>query len=188
MLLVIGALCLLSVETLSVHSLVLSKTTVMMQSEAELASISVAQSMLDEILGANYDSATISKRVWVASKFTPTAYLGPEALNSITLPEQPDTATSYQSLKKYDDVDDYNNYRRLYYSSTLGLFAVTDSVYYVDENDPTQKSSGQTFYKKIVITVRHPNFCPVDIMGSYDMWSSPYYVQMVDIAVYRTYF
>jgi len=191
-LIIIGALTLLSIVSLSVNSLVLNTTQTYIQTEAQLTAISVAQSMLDEIMTQSFDSATVSgARVWDSTKFTPIARLGTETspgineVTAVSLPEPPDTSVAYYSTRKYNDVDDYNNYRRYYYSSALGLFAVIDTVYYVQETNPDQKSTGQTNYKKIVVTVRHPNLV---IQGSYNAWQGRYYVQLSNVAVYRRYF
>jgi hypothetical protein len=191
-LMIIGALTLLSVVSLSVNTLILNTTVTYIQTEAQLTGISVAQSMLDEIMTQSYDSATVNgTRIWDSTKFTPTSRLGRETspgineVTAVTLPESPDTAVPYSSVRKYNDVDDYNNYRRYYYSSALGLFAVVDSVYYVRESNPDQQSTSQTYFKKIVITVRHPNLC---IQGTYNPWQGRYYVQLSNVAVYRRYF
>ena len=195
MLLVIGALTLLSIVTLSVNSLIVSKTTTILQAEAYLAAISIGQSMMDEILRTQYDTATIPpKKVYPGqqSKFTPYGRLGPETgpgineVTSVSLPEVPDTSVGYSSAIKYNDVDDYHLYRRYYYSPSLGVFTVTDSIYYVLEDNPDQVSGSQTFFKKIVVTVRHRNLAPDDL--SYNEWTSPYFVQISDIAVYRRYY
>jgi len=191
-LLIIGALTLFSIVSLSVNSLILSKTTAFYQTEAQLTGISVAQSMLDEIMTQGYDSASVTGiRIWDSTKFTPSGRFGPETspgineITAVTLPESPDTLTSYSSVRKYNDIDDYNNYKRYYYSSALGLFAVIDSVFYVQESNPDQKSSYQTYFKKIIVTVRHPNLC---FDGGYNPWQGRYYVQLSNIAVYRRYF
>jgi|WetSurMetagenome_2_1015567.scaffolds.fasta_scaffold328718_1 hypothetical protein len=191
-LLIIGALTLLSVVSLSVRTLVLNTTVTYIQSEAQLTGVSVAQSMLDEIMSQEYDSSTTQgKRIWDSTKFTQPTRLGPETspgineITSVTIPESPDTVTSFFSVRKYNDVDDYNNYKRYYYSSALGLFAVVDSVYYVQELNPDQRSTNPTYFKKIVVTVRHPNLC---IEGSYNPWQGRYYVQLSNVAVYRRYF
>ena len=100
-LLVIGALTLLSIVALSVNSLILSKTTAILQAEAYLAAVTIGQSMLDEIMVARFDSAVIgTKKVFPgqASKFTPISRFGPEVSGTygneqslVSIPENPDT-------------------------------------------------------------------------------------------------
>lgn len=194
-LLVIAALTLLSIVSLSVNSLIVSKTTTILQAEAYLASVTIGQSMLDEIMVARFDSAVLgSKKVFPgqAAKFTPTAYLGRETNgtsgNEYTLvgvPENPDTVSYYASSRYYDDIDDYQGYRRYFYSQSLGTFTVTDSIFYWQESSDTTVSY-QTFFKKILVTVRHPNLAVDD--ASYNPWGSRYYLQIADVAVYRRYY
>jgi len=195
-LLIIGALVILSFVTLAINSMLVSKTTTILQSEAHLTAISIAQSMIDEIMTAGYDSATIGKRKYPGqeSQLTPANSLGPETnttpseVTAVSLPEPPDTTIQYKSATKYNDIDDYNNYKRYYYSPSLGIFSIVDSIYYVTFNTPDQKSNTQTFFKKVVVTVRHPNFYPVDQLRMFDQWQGRYYLQLSDIAVYRRYF
>ncbi|MDI6766491.1 MAG: hypothetical protein QME52_06685 [Bacteroidota bacterium] len=192
MLLVIGALTLLTIMSLSVNTLILSKTTTILQAEAELTAISIAQSMLDEIKTKYFDQrvAYDSVKVYNLSLMTHPSAFGPSGVEAgkVPLPEPPDTVVPYKSMKKsnYDDVDDYHNYRRFYYSYALGLFTVVDSVYYVLESNPDQVSGTQTFVKRIVVTVRHRNLAPAE--ASYNQWTSRYYLQLADIAIYRRYY
>ncbi len=191
-LLVIGALTLLSIVSLSVNTLIVSKTTTILQAEAELTAISIAQSMLDEVKTKYFDQrvAYDSVKVFNPSFFTAPASFGPSGAEAVKvpLPEPPDTVVPYKSMKKsnYDDVDDYHNYRRFYYSHALGLFTVVDTVFYVLESNPDQVSGTQTFVKKIVVTVRHRNLAPAE--ASYNQWTSKYFLQLSDIAIYRRYY
>lgn len=180
MLAVLGALIILGGITLTVNRMLISKTTDMLNAETSLVAVSIAQTMIDEIQTKSYDLATAGgAKVYDSTAFTSPSELGPSSTEShnVPLPEPPDTTTPYKSISKvtgYNDVDDYNGYTRKAYSSLLGTFTVVDTVYYVSESNPNQKSSTQTFYKKIIVTVRHPNM------------SSP--LQLSDIAVYRRYF
>ncbi|MBA4312909.1 MAG: hypothetical protein C0417_09790 [Chlorobiaceae bacterium] len=194
-LLVIAALTLLSIVALSVNSLIVSKTTTILQAEAYLAAVTIGQSMLDEIMVARFDSAVLgTKKVFPgqAAKFTPVTYFGPEVNGTsgnertlVSLPESPDTATIYGASRYYDDIDDYHCYKRYYYSEALGVFTVTDSIFYwLEGSDAT--TSSQTFYKKILVTVRHPNLAFDD--NVFNPWGSRYYLQISDVTVYRRYY
>ena len=189
MLMVLGALMLLSLVALSVNSMLVNKTSTMLETEADLNAVSLAQSMLDEILADSYDAATASgTKVYDSTEFTSASGLGPNSTeaSNVPLPEPPDTVVSYKSLKYYNDVDDYNGYKRVAFASSMGPFSIIDSVYYVSESNPDQKSTTQTFYKKVVVTVRHRNMYPAS--ETFDQWAGKYYVQFSDVAVYRRYF
>ena len=186
MLLVIFALVLLASVSLSINRMLVEKTRVMLESEANETAISIAQTMLDEIMTKSYDAATApasgvhpkdgGSKIYDSTAFTAAGSLGPNSTEAgnVPLTEPPDTATAYKSIQYYNDADDYNNYTRKVYSSLLGTFTLVDTVYYVVEATPNVKSASQTFHKKVIVTVRHPNM------------SSP--LQLSDIAVYRRYF
>ncbi len=176
MLLVIGALVLLAGVTIVVNNMLATKTQTMLESEAGLNAISLAQSMLDEVMSKSYDARTADGTViFVASDFTSAGSLGCNATeaSNVPQPEPPDTARPYKSLKYYNDVDDYNNYKRYAFTS-MGTFTLIDTVFYVQETNPDQMVSVQTFAKKVVVTVTHPNM--------------KYALQLSNVAVYRRYF
>jgi hypothetical protein len=171
---VIGALILLGITSLSINNMLASKTTTMLQAEASLTAISIAQTMIDEIETKAYDAATANgTKVYSASSFTAPSGLGCNATEASNVP-QPDDTTPFASIQYYNDVDDYNNYSRTMYTPNLGNFSVVDTVIYVSEDNPDLQSNVQTYYKKIIVSVRHPNMS--------------YPVQLCDVAIYRKYF
>jgi hypothetical protein len=190
MLMVLGALVLLSLVALSINAMLVNKTTTMLEVESHLDAISLGQSMLDEILTKPYDAVVANgvTKIFDSSGFTASGGLGPSGAegSSVPLPEPPDTAVAFKSLKYYNDVDDYNGYKRLAYTNALGTFSIIDTVYYVSETDPRVRSTPQTFFKKIVVTIRHPNMYPSNV--PYSQWTGKYYLQVTDISVYRRYF
>jgi hypothetical protein len=173
MMLVLGALMLLSMLSLSVNSMFIDKTTTMLDAEANLDAVSIAQSMIDEIMTKSYDAATISAKVYSADQFTAASGLGPNSSEAAQV-GTPDAATPFASVAAFSDVDDYNNYRRTVANPRLGNFTVIDTVFYVLETNPDTKTTSRTFHKKIVVTVKHRNMLRP--------------LQISDIAVYRRYF
>ncbi|HZY10756.1 MAG TPA: hypothetical protein VFF29_06335 [Bacteroidota bacterium] len=179
MLTVIGALVVLSMVTLNVNKVLVDKSTTMLDAEAGLNAVSIAQTMLDEIMTKAFDAATVTQKVYDNEmyKLTASGSLGRSSLeaSNVPLPDpMPEGFKQYKSDKYYNDVDDYHLYRRVFRSIRLGDFTVRDSVLYVLETNPDQKSSTQTFMKKVVVTVSH-----------YTM-SSP--LKLSEVAVYRRYF
>lgn len=177
MLLTLGALMLLSAVTLTVNSMLVTKTTTMLEAEASLTAISIAQTMIDEVMTKSYDAATAGgTKIYDSTGFTAPNSLGRSATEAaaVPLPELPDTLVSYKSVAAYDDVDDYHLYKRYTYNQSMGTFTISDSIYYVAESNPDQKSSTPTYYKKIVVSVTHPNM--------------KYPLVLSDVVVYRKYF
>jgi len=172
MLTVLGALALLSLVSLSVNTMIVGKTTMMLDAEAQLNAVSIAQTMIDEIMTKTYDAATAASKVYNATDFTAPGGLGCSGTENSAVP-QPDKFP-YKSVPGYNDVDDYHKYTRIAFTPRMGNFTVVDSVFYVLEENPNKPSSTQTFFKKVVVTVRHPNM------------TSP--LQLSDVAVYRRYF
>jgi len=86
MLTVLGALALLSLVSLSINTMIVGKTTTMLDAEAQLNAISIAQSMIDEIMTKSYDAATVSEKVYDDSNFTASGSLGCSAYESGVVP------------------------------------------------------------------------------------------------------
>lgn len=173
MLMVLGAIMLLSMVSLSVNTMFIGKTTTMLDAEANLNAISIAQTMIDEIMVKSYDASTVSAKIFNPSSFTGAGSLGANGTETSNV-SQPDTASPFRSVQYYNDVDDYHLYRRVVNTPRLGKFVVKDSVFYVLESNPDQKAMTQTFHKKVVVTVSHPNMLRP--------------LQLSDVAVYRRYF
>ena len=198
MMMALMALVLLAGVSVSVNSMMASKNTTMLEVEANLNAISLGQSMLDEVLSQDYDLATVGgAKIYDAGSFTATSGLGPSALevsrvllpDSLVLPgplQMPSVDSAYKSNQYYNDVDDYNGYKRVAFTSTMTNFYIIDTVYYVSESNPDVKSSPQTFYKKVVVTIRHRSMCPPGV--SFNAWTGKYFLQLSDVAVYRRYF
>jgi hypothetical protein len=171
---VIAALILLGLTTLGINNMLAVKTTTMLQAEASLNAISIAQTMIDEIETKSYDAATAGgTKVYDPSNFTAPASLGCNASEASSVP-QPDVSTPFKSVAFYNDVDDYQNYRRVMVTPVMGPFTVVDTVVYVSEDNPDTKLNTQTFYKRITVTVTHANMS--------------YPLKLTDVAIYRKYF
>ena len=174
MLSVLGALMLLSMVSLGINTMLVSKTTVMLEAEASLSAISLAQTMIDEIQTKAYDAATVTAKVYDTSDLTASGGLGPNGITETPNVPQPDVSSPFKSVKYYNDVDDYNLYRRRASTPILGNFDILDSIYYVKESNPSTKSTSQTFFKKIVVKITHRNMA--------------YPLYLSDVVVYRRYF
>ena len=105
MLSVLGAIMLLSLVSLSINTMIVGKTTTMLEAEASLTAISLAQTMIDEIQTKSYDAATVSQKIYDPTKFTAADQLGCNSTEASNVP-LPDAATPFKSVKYYNDVDD----------------------------------------------------------------------------------
>ena len=184
---ILGAFAMLSMLALNVNRTMYSTQILGLETETTLNALSIGQSMLDEIMQKNFDQMTIDKIAYSYSDITAPWDLGPGPTEAITGWDSCYTSGGlfhdYQSKLKFSDVDDYKGYMRKVRDPRLGIFEVTDSVMYVKEAAPTVTSSSATFYKKIVVVVRHPNLPKVN-----DTSSTVIPIILRDIKIYRQYF
>ena len=170
MMLTIGALVLLGTLLISNNTLIRSQNQDSLGNEYTVAAYGVAQSVIDEAKLKSYDERTIGVNVADTSGMTTVASLGKDAttekLNGTAAnPDAVDTLTTaspfsaanpgFRSAIKFDDVDDYNGYKRaLNRSRALEGDTVAVSVGYADVNSPnTAVTTYRTYCKKMTVTV-----------------------------------
>jgi hypothetical protein len=184
---ILGAFAMLSMLALNVNRTMYGSLVLGLEMEATLNALSIGQSMLDEVMQKNFDQKTISKIAYSYSDITAAGSLGPGGGEEVTGFDSAYTSGGtfhdFQSKSKFNDVDDYKGYTRKVWDNRLGYFEVTDSVKYVKESDPNAVSSTATFYKMVVVVVRHPN-----LPRSSDTSSASMPIVLRDVSVYRQYF
>jgi len=170
-LLIIFALWLLATLQLTINSSITKAAFVTLDSEARVNAISIGQAMIDEINSKSFDSATVGGVVYFLNQLTPYNKFGPEGSeNSVPKYDR----EPYLSEVMFNDVDDYHGYTRIDSSTHLGAFFVRDSIIYVQESNQDAYSSSPTWYKKIIVVVKHPNMLDSVVIKS--------------LSVYREYF
>ncbi len=184
---ILGAFTMLSLLALNVNRTMYGSLVLGLEMEATVNALSIGQSMLDEVMQANFDQKTIAKVAYSYSDITAAGSLGPEMGEAIGGIDSSYTSGGvfhdFQSKSKFNDVDDYNLYHRRVWDARLGYFDVTDTVKYVDETSPNTAVSSATFYKMIVVVVGHPN-----LPRAQDTSSTSLPVILRDFSVYRQYF
>jgi hypothetical protein len=183
--LVIGAFVVLSTLTLNVNASLITTSTTGLEMEATLGAVSIAQSMMDEILNQEFDEMTATGvRVYDAKNLTKFLDLGPDGIDQQIVGDHGvDTSqtNNFESRTRFNDVDDYKGYARKTKNPRFGWFDVTVQVEYVDEDNPDVLSAGRTFYKRVTVKVVHPN-----LVKDVNNQVVPYVIK--DLAVYRRYF
>ncbi len=162
--LVIGALTLLGILVLNANSTILQSNTTMDTSEFGITAVSLATSLVEEAMGKMFDQVIADSNTGIItdpSQLTPTAGLGPDA------------GESYRSgTNDFNDFDDFNNIFLVYKSNnpadtvhTTGStyetivpgirakYFVRAQVMYVNYLNLDGTSAGQTYHKKIIVTV-----------------------------------
>lgn len=183
--LVIGAFVVLSTLTLNVNASLINTSTTGLEMEATLDAVSIAQTMMDEILNQEFDQNTTNGvRIYDTHDLTRAASFGPDGIGEPIVGDHGvDTSRTdyFESRTKFNDVDDYEGYARRVWNPRFGWFNVTVKVEYVSEDNPDQLAWGRTFYKRVTVKVMHPS-----LVKDANNEVVPYVIK--DLAVYRRYF
>jgi hypothetical protein len=128
--------------------------TDLLTAEITKTATDLARSLMAEILTKMFDKGSTPNALQTtlaSPPFTLPAALGPEAGESITLP---DRLPTFNSFKTYNDVDDYNGYTRIDSANGFGGFEDSVIVYYVNAtSSPATKSASITWYKQIEVWI-----------------------------------
>lgn len=182
---VIGAFVILSTLTLNVNATLINTSTTGLEMEATLDALSIGQTMLDEVLSQEFDERTLGGvRAFSYNDITPRFFFGPDgSAEPITENGGVDTSTTGNFLSKirYDDIDDYSGYKRRVWNPRFGWFDVRVNIEYLDEDDANTMTSWRTFYKRVTVTITHPNLAK-------DLDENVVPLVMRDMSVYRRYF
>lgn len=155
-LLTLGALVLLGIFVLASNTFLFSNNTAIYENEYYITGVSLAQSLVDEAKTKRFD--IVSNPASPAVCTAPLS-LGREADDIIgwSTDMYDNNIKCFRSDTAYDDVDDYNNYKRLINVPGLGPFVVQSTVAYVDQLNPGDlngaASATQTFCKRMTVKV-----------------------------------
>ncbi len=160
----------LTVAVLSANRMVLESNKDYIEAQAVEQATNFANALISEILTKKFDSRVSDP----ATYYHPWNFDDPTAMgtsaatkNSVMPGGQPDVAP-FRSIPGtnssfFDDVDDYNTYERTADAGDISGYHLTVSVYYVAKNSPDVPIltyGGQTYYKRIDVTVDHPLYLP----------------------------
>lgn len=140
MLLVLGAMTLMSLTMLSVNRTLVEHEEESIAGALQLVATSLGQGLIEEAIGKGFDEAVLSDPpTSLPDSFTPVASLGPEV------------GESYPNL---DDIDDFNGYSRADTADTGVGYTIDAQVDYVDGSDPDGSAEASpTFFKRLKVTV-----------------------------------
>ncbi|MGA2623468.1 MAG: hypothetical protein ABSF91_06390 [Bacteroidota bacterium] len=151
MMLVLGAMALLSIVMLSANRTYVTTGKTILYSELGITAVSLSTSVIQDAEEKAFDANTFNTPVTSLSSLTPVNSLGPE------------------SGEVYPDYNDFDDYNTLVTSKTFpssGTFNISCSVCYVDTSNPNVASSTVTWSKKLTVTVTCPSM-PDTIRESY---------------------
>lgn len=156
MMLTVGVLALFGAFILGATNILTTNTDAAEDNEYYVASISFAQSIIDEAKTKAFDSKTVTTGVSAPDSLTSPGLLGREGLGE-TVPN-PDTLsiTGFQSATKFNDIDDYNGYVRKASTARADGYIMSTVVNYASATYPDSSSSLRTYCKKMIVTVTSP--------------------------------
>lgn len=165
--LAIGALVIFGTFLSSSNRLMTTNGQIADQSEYSIAALSVGQSVLDEAKTKAFDQKTagLTSSIALPDSCTAAASLGREGAEATTVPAidtltraSPFSALSpgYRSMDKFNDIDDYNGYKRRVNTARAERYMVSVVVSYASPTYPDSAKATQTFCKVMKITVASP--------------------------------
>src|ERR1041385_6512293 len=145
--LTIGAIIIFGTFLKSSNSLMTGNTQIAEQNEYYLTALSLAQSVIGEAKIKAFDQKTITTAV--SSPDSLSAVLGTDGVSE-SVPN-PDTLTSntpysvttlgFLSNPKFNDIDDYNGYKRIVNTPRTEKYTFTSKVVYASPTYPDSKVS-----------------------------------------------
>jgi hypothetical protein len=164
LLLIVAALAILITLQLAINGSLIRSFAGDLDNEATIDATAIGEAMVDEIIVKAFDVKTKNAVIYNLSYLTRSDSLGRDVGDSTTVVNEREP---FRSRLGFDDVDDYNKYTRIVTSPRLGDFYVKDTVYYVGGANYDSTTNTQTFYKKIVVNVTHPNLLhPVTVKST----------------------
>ncbi|NWF51017.1 MAG: hypothetical protein HXY49_10810 [Ignavibacteriaceae bacterium] len=142
-LLSMGALIILSLASLRFNSVFLETSTTEVENKVYMTAFSLADDLIEEIKQKAFDANTINFPTNNPAGLTPAGSLGPGW---------------WEIYPNYNDIDDYNYFKKTVSAPHAENYTVYSRVYYVTATNPNQISTTQTFYKKVVVTVSSKYF------------------------------
>lgn len=153
MILTIGAILLFGVFLNTSNQLMIGNNQIAATNEYYVSALAIGQSVIDEAKTKAFDEKTIVNRVSTADSMTVVGALGRES-GAENVPN-PDTLSTngFGSTTKFDDVDDYNGYRRRVNTSRAEGYFVSVTTNYAVETSPETTSGVRTFCKKMSVKI-----------------------------------
>ena len=166
-LITLGMLSLLLLSVLSANRMIMDINESTFQAEAMTASSTIANDLLDEILTKKFDEFSDSTGTQPKSAFSPPPTTiggtdggvewGPSATEKSQVGSLDSSYTGdFKSITKFNDVDDYNGYKRMVSANNISGFIAKVQVDYVNSNYPDVPLTTQNTYKRVLVSVSHP--------------------------------
>lgn len=138
-LLTIGAMMILALVALRFNSAMITSQNTDLSNKVYLTAFSLADNVIEEAKVKNFDQTTIN---------FPTT--NPATLSSVL------GRDGSEVYPDFNDVDDFNGFKDTITAPYFETYYIDCYVHYVTAANQDQISAAQTFYKKLIVTVRSP--------------------------------
>lgn len=165
-LLALGALAMFGTFLGSSNRVIMGNNQIASQNEYYIAALSYAQSIVDEAKTKKFKGHPPTGSTSNDGSIVQTGNsIGIESLAE-SFP-YPDTLTpkGYKSELFFDDVDDYNGYRRLVNSPRAEGYAMDVSVAWVEKTNPEEVRALPSTAKRMIVRVTSPYFPKIERDG-----------------------
>ena len=167
--LAIGALIIFGTVLSSSNRLMAVNTQIAEQNEYCISAISLGESIIEEAKTKSFDQKSN-----LADPESSSTILGTDGLaESVPHPDTLTAASPYSSankgflsMAKFNDVDDYNGYRRLVNTQRAEGYVISAKVSYANPLSPNSTTGSKTFCKLMTVTVKSP-YMPDSLTLSY---------------------
>jgi hypothetical protein len=155
MILTIGAILLFGTLLVNSNNIISSNSQIAAQNEYYISALSLAQSVVDEAKTKAFDQRTVSTGVASPNSMTRWDSLGKDAGETVPNPDTLSTsspfsvtAPGYLSSTKFNDVDDYNDYKRIVNTPRAEGYNVLVKVKYASPTYPDSTYAASRSYCK----------------------------------------
>jgi hypothetical protein len=173
MILAVGALIIFSTFLSSSDKLMIMNTQLAEQNEYYLTALSLGESLITEAKTKAFDQMTVTNPVTVPDSLS--TVLGTDGASEVV--PSPDTLITsspytsatpgFRSGVKFNDIDDYNGYKRMVNTQRAEGYTLSATVVYASPTYPDSVKYGtKTYCKKMTVVVKSP-FIPDSISLSY---------------------
>lgn len=164
--LAIGGLIIFSIFSLITNSSIVNNKNLSMESEFVITAASLAQSVIEEAKSKSFDQQTVIDTVTVLESLSSVS--GVEGLegSQVSLPDIM-SDNKFKSASFYNDVDDYNGYKRVIDLPNSCPYTISVQVNYVSSTPPyTTNVINRTWLKKMTVIVESP-FITIPVVYDY---------------------
>src|SRR5260221_10009372 len=160
--LAIGAMMVFGIFLSSSDKLMTGNNQIAEKNESYLTALSLGQSLIAEAKTKAFDEKTVSVGVSVPESLSVglgtdlVAETVPSPDTSITVSPYTAATPGFRSNIKFDDVDDYNGYKRKVNTPRAEGYTITSNVVYASITSPDSTQGSQTYCKRMTVVVKSP--------------------------------